>query len=343
MPDTTTVPQGTGAAGTAGLAAMQSQYWKRETLKYVKRALRLAQFGMEDNVPLRNGTQCIWTKENRLSGSVTALTEGVTPASTAMSSTNITGVIAQYGGYTLKSDFVLDISFVSQVMSASENLAYAAAETADSLIRNELTASGVVSGAGGTVIIAGAPTNIAGDINQIANTNTVQAVDILAAETKLSNAAATPFFPNGDFGAVLAAPVLYDLRADTSAGGWLDINKYTSAGAGRIINGEAGKVHGTRLVTTHNYLSTSTGTSASGTCFYNWVFARDSFGIVKLDGRGARIIVKRAANSGTEDPLEQRNSIGYKFPFGVKHLKTTLSTDIHRNVALLAASAARSF
>lgn len=340
MPDTSTVPQGTGAAGTAGLAATIPIYYKRQTLDWVKASLRYDNFGMPDSIPLRNGTQLIWTRYDVMATSAapTALTEGVTPASAAMSSTNITATMAEYGTYTLKSTYLLKTAFDEQINQASKQLSYKASRDIDSLCRDMLSA-GLVSGSGGNYIVAGNLTAASG-LAEVANTNVIQAVDMLASQTKLHNAAAPPFFSNGDYGAVLASPCLYDLRSDTSAGGWIDINKYNNQNV--IINGESGKVHGVRITDTQNYYSTSTGTSASGSAFFNYVFGEGSFGTVKLGMEDVDMIIKLAEKSGTEDPLNQRNSIGFTFRYDCQDLKTSLTSDVHRRVTLLAASAARS-
>jgi N4-gp56 family major capsid protein len=54
-----------------------------------------------------------------------------------------------------------------------------------------------------------------------------------------------------------------------------------------------------------------TGNPVAGTV----VLGKNAYGLIDIEGKGAvKTYVKNAANSGTEDPLGQRNTIGWKIP-----------------------------
>lgn len=336
MADTSTVPQG-ARAGTAGLSPTLAIYHKRALLDYIKFNSRYENFGLEDTVPLRNGDQCVFTRlDGYAAGTApTALTEGNTPASTAMSSLSVTAQIKEYGTWTEKSDFLRKVSFVDWIPTASEWLNYRAMIDIDMLCRDELS-SNAVSGSGGNIMVAGALTATA--LSSVTSASYLVASDFLGANIKMRKLGIMPF-AGQDFGSVVATACLYDLQSDASAGGWIDILKYNNTNM-QIINGEAGKVHGVRITDSPLAVSTSTGTSASATAWYNFVFGKGSFGKVKLSGSDIDLVVRLAKDNGIEDPLGQRNSVGVIYPFVAKYLKTSMSTDKHRMVVLLAASRA---
>jgi N4-gp56 family major capsid protein len=52
----------------------------------------------------------------------------------------------------------------------------------------------------------------------------------------------------------------------------------------------------------------------------NIIVGQEAYGVVKLGSKEAEFIVKPLGSAGTADPLNQRGSVGYKYPFATRLL-----------------------
>jgi len=59
---------------------------------------------------------------------------------------------------------------------------------------------------------------------------------------------------------------------------------------------------------------------ASVPVYSNIILGQEAYGVVKLGSKEAEFIVKSLGSSGTSDPLNQRGSVGYKYPFATRLL-----------------------
>lgn len=68
-------------------------------------------------------------------------------------------------------------------------------------------------------------------------------------------------------------------------------------------------------------LSTNGYNNAAATpVWYNFILGQEAYGVVKLGSKEAEFIVKPLGSAGTSDPLNQRGSVGYKYPFSTRLL-----------------------
>ena len=101
--------------------------------------------------------------------------------------------------------------------------------------------------------------------------------------------------------------VAYDLQNDSL---WQDISKYN--GAENIMKGEIGRIHGVRFILT-TMCPTDTKTATAGTLHKTLIVGKDAYGVVDVNGSSKpEIIIKPTGSAGTEDPLNQRASVGWK-------------------------------
>jgi N4-gp56 family major capsid protein len=54
---------------------------------------------------------------------------------------------------------------------------------------------------------------------------------------------------------------------------------------------------------------------AAPAVFSNFILGQEAYGVVRLGAKEAEFIVKPLGASGTADPLNQRGTVGYKYPF----------------------------
>ena len=54
--------------------------------------------------------------------------------------------------------------------------------------------------------------------------------------------------------------------------------------------------------------------------YSSFILGQEAYGVVRLGAKEAEFIVKPLGASGTADPLNQRGTVGYKFPFATRIL-----------------------
>ena len=67
----------------------------------------------------------------------------------------------------------------------------------------------------------------------------------------------------------------------------------------------------------------SGGASVGGTTrpiYSSFILGQEAYGVVRLGAKEAEFIVKPLGASGTADPLNQRGTVGYKYPFATRIL-----------------------
>jgi N4-gp56 family major capsid protein len=69
------------------------------------------------------------------------------------------------------------------------------------------------------------------------------------------------------------------------------------------------------LMSTNGYSN-----GASPNVYSNMILGSESYGVVRLGAKEAEFIVKPLGASGTADPLNQRGTVGYKYPFTTRIL-----------------------
>lgn len=87
------------------------------------------------------------------------------------------------------------------------------------------------------------------------------------------------------------------------------------------LEAEWGSTNNVRWLLSTN--GTTSGTSTGGTTGPIWnsiILGQEAYGVVKLGSKEAEFIVKPLGSSGTSDPLNQRGSVGYKYPFATRLL-----------------------
>jgi N4-gp56 family major capsid protein len=82
------------------------------------------------------------------------------------------------------------------------------------------------------------------------------------------------------------------------------------------LEAEWGSTNNVRwLLSTNGY-----STSASPPVWNSIILGQEAYGVVKLGSKEAEFIVKPLGSSGTSDPLNQRGTVGYKYPFATRLL-----------------------
>jgi N4-gp56 family major capsid protein len=100
---------------------------------------------------------------------------------------------------------------------------------------------------------------------------------------------------------------------------WQDANKYVDTK--NIVEGTAGQLYGIYFVE-YDLAAKVTGAGASGVDVYlNLIFGKNAFGVPDVEGSSKPdIIVHPAGSGGTNDPLNQFNTVAWKSAFATLRL-----------------------
>lgn len=272
-------------------------YYDRVLLTRLEKRLKLDQWGAKKKLPKNEGNQVKWTRYDNLAPDVNPLTEGVTPAVTNLTSQQITATPVQFGNFVELSDLLVDEALDPVVENALKVLAYMAAQSFDTIIRNSLHSNVTDQFANGKA-----------DENAILQTDVLNAEEIRKAATNLKIEDVMPF-SDGNFQACIHPASGFDIQSDTASTGWIELNKYVSTD--QAMKGELGKLYGVRFGESSN-IEKVTNTQPVDV-YRNFMFGMEAYGLVEIGGQNLRTFRKNRGSSGTADPLDQRSTVGYKF------------------------------
>jgi N4-gp56 family major capsid protein len=180
------------------------------------------------------GTAVTFTFAADMAAATTALTETVTPDSVAISDTQTTLTLAEYGNVVKKTRFLRANSFIPLDPIVANLVGYNAALSMDTLAMNALN--------GGTnVDFGGTETSRV----TIANTDIITGANCRLEFARLASANVMPF-QSGLYTAFIHPDVAYDLRAATDLAGWRAANTYVDAA--NLRSGDMGEFEGFRFI-----------------------------------------------------------------------------------------------
>jgi N4-gp56 family major capsid protein len=296
---------------TSGLPNAVANYYDRNLLDRLEADLYFEQYGEQKSLPKGKGNVIYFTRYSNLSVSTTALTQGTVPDGLTLQSTQITATPVQYGNYIALSDMLRLQSIDPIVEGALDVLGYLASLQLDTVIRNTLHNAMTNQFAGGAV-------------SEVTTSAVFTAAEVRKAVKTLKVANVRPH-SEGTYAGLIHPTSGFDLMSETVAGGWLEVNKYTSAD--KMMKGEIGKLYGVRFAESTNI---QTGTGASSAVSYrNWIFGKGAFGVVSLDGMALKTYIKQLGSSGVSDPLDQISTVGYKYSHVTKVLDTARGIEIY--------------
>ena len=257
------------------------------------------QFGQKQPIPKNGGKTIEFRKYSPLAKALTPLTEGVTPNGQKLTMSVITATVAQYGGYVTLSDVLLLTAIDNNLLQATELLASQAGRTLDTVTREVLQGGTNVMYAQGGAARASLAYTDADTNNNVTFDDIRKAVRAL----KIQNAPKI----NGSYVAIVHPDVAYDIMSDPK---WVNVKTYSDPDG--MYEGEIGKIEGVRFVeTTEAKVYKDAG--ASGRDVYGTlVLGANAYGVTEVTGGGLQHIVKQLGSAGSEDPLNQRATAGWK-------------------------------
>lgn len=312
-------------ASSTSLISPAQVYYDKVFLDRARVELR-HDFGAQlKSVPMNSGTVVRFSRFSPLAVITSALSEATNPAEVAMTSTQVSATLAEYGNVTnvgsLFSMTQLDVGLAEHVSVHGQN----AGESIDQLIRTEL--------------YSGATLQLPAGVNENTSTSGIKTSDAFtgveirrAVRTLKKNKAQK--FENGYYRGIIGPDTAYDLFGNSE---WLDAHRYTTSDA--IERGVVGKLHGVEFVETNNQKSVASGGFSAAvnsitTVFSNFIFGKNAYGIINLGSMTAPVvIVKNPGSNDTFNPLNMFSTVGWNMPFAVKTLNSTWLIDVRTGAA----------
>ena len=285
----------TNVEGANQLEAEDKVFYERTLLERLLPQLNFYKDAMKKKLPKNSGRTINFRKFNSLTAPSSSLSEGVTPEGNNLDVSKIEAVVEQYGDYVTISDLIQMTGIDPVLTETSELLGEEAGELVDTKIQEGIAKGTNVYFAGGVETRAAVATNA----NKLTNE------DIKKIVRKLKNAKAKRF-ADGFYHMQIDPDIAYDLMKDPF---WVDVSKY--AKPEQMQKGELGKMDGMKFFETTNLQRAIEGEKE---VHISYAYGKDSYGCVDLeDGAGKpEIIVKPNGSAGTNDPLNQRASAGWK-------------------------------
>lgn len=277
------------------LTAEQKTFYDRTLLSRLLPNLTFLKYGQKRPMPKNEGDTINFRRFNSLDVPAASLTEGVTPDGDNLSITAVTATVAQEGNWVRLSDKISMVGIDPVLTESAALMGENAAKTLETRCADVIFKGTSQQFAGGAASAAA-----------IAAGKVVNSEEIKKAVRTLRNNNAEPL-EGGYYIGFCDPSVAYDLQNDSL---WQDISKYN--GAENIMKGEIGRIHGVRFILT-TMCPTDATTATSGTLHKTLIVGKDAYGVVDVNGSSKpEIIIKPTGSAGTEDPLNQRASVGWK-------------------------------
>jgi N4-gp56 family major capsid protein len=254
--------------------------------------------------------QVRFRRYGNLTAATTELTEGVTPAGSNLSNTNVTASTKQYGDFVTFSDKVMMETQDPLLTETTENLGDQAADTFDQLTRDILAA-------GTSVYYSGTAT----DRDEVANSVAVtdyrkiaramrknKARKITKMITGTDQVGTTPI--RAAYIAIITPDTHYDLKALESSG-FIPVHKYPSTMT--PLPDEVGSLDEFRFIESVNGKIFSGAGSSDADVHADIILGDQAYGISRISGEALRFIYKPLGSG--DDPLDQRQTAGWKSTF----------------------------
>lgn len=285
----------TNVSGQNQLANEDKIFYEKTLITRLIPQLNFYKDAMKKKLPKNSGRTINFRKFNSLTAPSSSLTEGITPDGNNLDVSKIEAVVAQYGDFVTISDLIQMTGIDPVLTETSELLGEEAGQLIDTKIQEAIAKGTNVFFAGGVgtrAAVASGDNKLTGD-------------DIKKIVRKLKNANAKKF-PDGFYHMQIDPDIAYDLMADPM---WVDVSKYSKPE--QMEKGELGKMHGMKFYETTNI---QTVKESSKDIHLAFAYGKDSYGCVDLENGAGKpeIIVKPNGSAGTNDPLNQRASAGWK-------------------------------
>ena len=302
---------------STSVVASAQAFYNRTMLERAQPADVHGRFGQVRPVPKNSGNQAKFRRYSQLAAATTALTEGVTPAGSSLSVTDVTATLAQYGDFVTLTDLVQLTTLDPLLTETADVLGDQAGTTIDVVRRDVLVAGTSVAYSNGSARASVNTILSAGMLKSAVRALKRQNAKKLKQAMSAGQAVSTQGL-RASFVAIVHPDTEATLKSIT---GYVPLNQYPSQMS--VMEDEIGYFDEIRFVASTNAKVWTNGGATGGTnvistggtnadVYGTLIFGADSYGVVPLSGEALRNIVKALGSAGSADPLDQRSTSGWK-------------------------------
>jgi N4-gp56 family major capsid protein len=265
------------------------------------------------DLPLKSGKTVQMYRYDLLGANTTPSAEGVIGNSVPQTTSTVSATVSEYSDFTSGSTLLVETDISQTETEHADNLGYRAGLTNDTLARTEFDS------------------NVA-SVGYATEGATFSTVDVRKQKALLMAINVRPR-DNGEWAGILHPYITFDLKADNTAGGFIEVQKYANPES--MMSGEIGKVDNVRFVESTNVGTTG---AAPNVQYYTYIAGKGGVGQVSLAGRGAsqvvdpsrqnfRVAVVRGGQPSIYDP---EGKIGFVASYRFVNVFQTLDSTNYR-------------
>ncbi len=289
-------------------------FLEKRFLERLEKELHLVPLGMPKTHGPNQGLDVKFNRFDVPVANVVALTDGVSPDGTTLTSATVTATLEQFGDFVSVSDQLQMVAINDTMKDAADLLSYKAALSLDTLARNELSANGTQRFADSA--------NNASIADVEAGSDTIRS-DELRELLRSFRVNDVPPYADGNYRGVIHPLMEFDLLSESAANTFIILASNTSNAVQET--GEIGVAYGIKLLRSSNISADAVSTNT----YANIFLGRNAFGTIWLTKSNVEMIVHPAGDAGSEDPLNQRSTVGYKFWYTAKVLEPIRAQTLH--------------
>lgn len=310
------------ATSTGTLTHLATVWYNRRALDQLKQMFRFLSLTEPDEIPMRVGKTVQWFRYTLFAANTAPAPEGTVGAGLPLTTSTVSATVSEYADFLTISTLLEETAIDPITQNAAEQLGYRAGLSVDTITRNEFDAN-VASVAQDTLGAA------------------CSAADFRRSVALLKAGNVRPKV-NDEFLGIIHPYIVYDLQADNTAGGFIDLTRWGQNGSGQLMkegyqslgDGIVGMVGGVLLKTSTNV---TTSGSSPNVLYYTYVAGKGAVGSVDLAGRGPSRIENPATQSfkintvrGGPQIADPAGMIGAAVSYRFVYVAKTLDTSTYR-------------
>lgn len=297
---------------TTQVSSAVNNFYDRVMLMRAVPAFVHTRWAQVRDIPKKSSEVIKFRRYGSLSAATTALTEGLTPNGSQLSVTDVTATVALYGDFVTLTDFLQMTTLDPLITEASEVLGEQAGNSLDQICRNVIRAGTTVQYASTstTRLTVAAGMILNGDeVREAVRTLDGNDAKRVTSQVNPSSGYNTSPIAPAYIG-VITENSEYDLKADPD---FVSVEEYSSSIA--PLENEIGKLDKVRFIMSTNGSIFAAGGAGSIDVHGTLIIGKEAYGISRISGEALRTIVKPLGSAGSEDPLDQRSTVGWKASF----------------------------
>jgi len=260
------------------------------------------------DIPKGNTNVIKFRRYTLLTAATTALTEGVTPTGSQLAITDVPATVLQYGDYVTLTDLLVLTTLDPVLTETAELLGIQYADTIDQLTRDVLVAGTTIQYASTATArdeVTAAMKITKAEIQEAVKTLKTNNARRITSQVDPSTGFNTSPVPSCYIG-IVHPGTTYDLK---NIAGFIRVEEY---GQKKVLEGEVGALDEVRFIETTNAKVFDDSGSGAIDVYGTLILGMDAYGITRISGAAVKNIIKPLGSGGSADPLNQRQTSGWK-------------------------------